>query len=77
MCVLFFILGFLRRQTYPLLGQLTGTLVLAVAEKFDDTTLIGSEAVGRHTCVSNNSYSIPIFSNMEIGKDRNMGIYKR
>lgn len=33
--------------TYPLLGQLTGTLVLAVAEKFDDTTLIGSEAVKR------------------------------
>jgi hypothetical protein len=32
-------------RTYPLLGQLTGTLVLAVSEKFDDTTLIGSEAI--------------------------------
>lgn len=31
--------------TEPLLGQLTGTLVLAVAEEFDDTALIGSEAV--------------------------------
>lgn len=33
------------KGTEPLLGQLTGTLVLAVAEKFDNTTLIGSEAV--------------------------------
>jgi hypothetical protein len=37
------------KGTEPLLGQLTGTLVLAVAEEFDDTTLIGSEAVGKYT----------------------------
>lgn len=30
--------------TEPLLGELTGTLVLGVAEKFDDTALVGSEA---------------------------------
>ncbi len=31
--------------TEPLLGQLTGTLVLAVSEQFDDTTLVGGEAI--------------------------------
>jgi hypothetical protein len=31
--------------TYPLLGQFTGTLVLAVSEKFDNTALIWCEAI--------------------------------
>lgn len=31
-------------ETYPLLGELTGTLVTAVAEQFDDTALVGGEA---------------------------------
>lgn len=30
-------------QTYPLLCELPGTLVLSVPQKFDDTALIGSE----------------------------------
>lgn len=30
----------------PLLRELTGTLVLAVAEKFDDAALVGCKAVG-------------------------------
>ena len=30
--------------TYPLLGELTGTLVTAIAEEFDDATLVGGEA---------------------------------
>jgi hypothetical protein len=34
------------KGTEPLLGELTGTLVLGVAEKFDDTALVGGEAVG-------------------------------
>ena len=34
-----------ERGTYPLLGQLAGTLVLAVAEEFDDTTFIWCESV--------------------------------
>jgi len=34
-------------STEPLLCELTGTLVLAVAEKFDDTTLIWGETVQR------------------------------
>lgn len=33
------------KGTEPLLGQLTGTLVLAVSEQFDDTTLVGGEAI--------------------------------
>lgn len=32
-------------ETYPLLGELTGTLVPGVAEQLDHTLLIGSEAV--------------------------------
>lgn len=32
-------------HSYLLLGELTGTLVLAVAEKFDDAALIGSKAI--------------------------------
>jgi hypothetical protein len=32
-------------HAYLLLRELTGTLVLAVAEKFDDAALIGSKAV--------------------------------
>ena len=31
--------------TYPLLGQLTGTLVLTVSEKFDNTALIWCKAI--------------------------------
>lgn len=33
----------LRFRTYPLLGELTGTLVPGVAEQLDHTLLIGSE----------------------------------
>lgn len=33
-------------KTYPLLGELTGTLVPGVAEQLDHTLLIGSETVG-------------------------------
>jgi hypothetical protein len=32
-------------RTYPLLSQLTGTLVLAVAEEFDDTTLVWGKTI--------------------------------
>lgn len=32
-------------NTYPLLSQLTGTLVLAVSEKFDNTTLIWCKTI--------------------------------
>lgn len=32
-------------MTYPLLGELTGTLVLAISEQFDDTALIWSKTV--------------------------------
>jgi hypothetical protein len=32
-------------KTYPLLGQLTRTLVLAVSEKFDNTTLIWCQSI--------------------------------
>lgn len=35
----------LSRDLYLLLGELAGTLVLAVAEEFDDAALIGSKAV--------------------------------
>ena len=31
-------------HTYPLLRQLSRTLILAVSQQFDDTTLIGSKA---------------------------------
>lgn len=34
---------FFRYLTYPLLGELTSTLVLSVSQKFDNTTLIGGE----------------------------------
>lgn len=34
-----------RATTYSLLGQLTGTLVLAVTEEFDNATLIWCESV--------------------------------
>lgn len=33
-------------KTYPLLGELTGTLVPGVAEQLDHTLLIGSETIG-------------------------------
>lgn len=36
--------------TESLLGQLTGTLVLAVAEEFDDTALVWGESVLRKFC---------------------------
>lgn len=32
--------------TYPLLGELARTLVLAVAEQFDNALLVGSKSVG-------------------------------
>jgi hypothetical protein len=32
-------------KTYPPLGQLTGTLVLAVSEQFDDSALIWGETI--------------------------------
>lgn len=32
-------------KTYSLLGELTGTLVLAVSEQFDDSALVGGEAI--------------------------------
>ena len=32
-------------KTYPLLRETTGTLVLGVAEEFDDALLVGSETV--------------------------------
>jgi hypothetical protein len=35
-------------KPYPLLGELASALVLAVAEKFDDAALIGSEANIKH-----------------------------
>jgi hypothetical protein len=35
----------LRWNTYPLLGQLTRTLVLAIAEEFDNTTLVRGKTV--------------------------------
>lgn len=31
-------------KTYPLLGELTRTFVLAVTEKFDDTLLVGGKS---------------------------------
>ena len=36
--------GYGGGETYPLLRKTTGTLVLGVAEEFDDTALVGSEA---------------------------------
>lgn len=33
-------------KTYPLLGELTGTLVPGVAEQLDHTLLIGGETIG-------------------------------
>jgi hypothetical protein len=32
-------------KTYPLLGELTGTLVLAVTEQFDDSALVWGKTV--------------------------------
>jgi hypothetical protein len=32
-------------ETYPLLGQLTRTLVLAVSEEFDNTTLVWCKSI--------------------------------
>lgn len=32
-------------ESYSLLGELTGTLVLRVTQQFDDTLLVGGEAV--------------------------------
>jgi hypothetical protein len=37
--------------TYPLLRKTTGTLVLGVAEEFDDTLLVGSKTVARVSVV--------------------------
>lgn len=34
-------------EAYPLLGELTGALVLAVAQEFDDAALVGGKAVER------------------------------
>ena len=31
-------------RAYPLLGELAGTLILAIAQQFDDTALVGCEA---------------------------------
>lgn len=39
--------------TEPLLGELTGTLVLGVAEQLNDAALVGSKAVVEKTYVSN------------------------
>lgn len=43
-------------SSYPLLGELAGTLVLGVAEQLDHTLLIGSEAIikrnGQHMSFS-------------------------
>jgi len=33
-------------NTYPLLGELAGALVFAVAEEFDDAAFVGCEAGG-------------------------------
>lgn len=33
-----------RKETYPLLGELARTLVLAVAEQFNDALLIGGKS---------------------------------
>lgn len=33
-------------ETYSLLGELTGTLVLAVSEQFDNSALVGGETIG-------------------------------
>jgi hypothetical protein len=37
--------------TYPLLRKTTGTLVLGVAEEFDDTLLVGSKTAARVSVV--------------------------
>lgn len=50
-CLLVLIYGLSRQvgpdvvETYPLLGELTGTLVPGVAEQLDHTLLIGSETI--------------------------------
>ena len=36
-----------KGNTYPLLGQLAGTLILAVSEQFDDTALIWGKTTQR------------------------------
>jgi hypothetical protein len=38
-------IGFFFFKTYPLLGELTGTLVPGVAEQLNHTLLIGSETI--------------------------------
>ena len=35
------------QNTYPLLRQLSGSFILAIAEQFNNTTLIWSESVQR------------------------------
>lgn len=54
-------------STYPLLGQLAGALVLAVAEQFDNATLVWGKTVVElasvhesHFCLFLASYSIMV-----------------
>lgn len=39
-------------ETYPLLGELAGTLVLGVAKKFDNTALVRGETAVEKRSVS-------------------------
>ena len=39
-------------DAYPLLGQLTGTLILRVAEQLDHTLLIGSKTIVEQTTLA-------------------------
>ena len=40
--------GGFNEETYPLLGQLAGTLVLGIAEQLNDAALVGGETVVRN-----------------------------
>jgi hypothetical protein len=53
-----------ERETYPLLGELAGTLVLGVTEQLDDAALVGGETIisisaGRESTVTERRSSVP------------------
>lgn len=51
-------------STYSLLGELTGTLVLAVAEQLDDSALVGGKTEGNMLAkCSTRKYESPIDDN--------------
>lgn len=50
-------------RTYPLLRQLTGTLVLAVSEQFDNAALIWCET-------ADTTVSIKLFNGIDLAEDR-------